>query len=187
MADSVFRGALTLFNEIGVYDVVLPFLLVFAIVFAILDKTKVLGTVKIDGTDYPKKSLNAIISFVIAFFVVGSARLVSIINRALANTVLLIILVVFFLVLIGIFHTQKEEVLLKGGWKSFFMVALFIGIVLIFMEAIGWLQDLWDYLQANWETQWVGSLIMLGILIFFMWFITKTPKESSSSGGESEE
>jgi len=182
MADSMFRSALMFFNDIGIYDVVLPFLLVFSIIFAILDKTKILGTVTIDKTDYSKKSLNAIISFVIAFFVVGSTKMVGVLNKALANTVLLMIVVVFFLVLIGIFHSEKEEVLLKGGWKKFFMIMLFIGIVLIFMDAIGWLTDLWAYLQSNIETRWVGSLIMLGILLFFMWFITRTQKPESSSG-----
>ena len=39
---SVFRGALVFLDEIGIYDVVLPFLLVFAVVFAIFEKTKVL-------------------------------------------------------------------------------------------------------------------------------------------------
>ena len=38
---SAFRDVINFFGEIGLYDVVLPFLLVFAIVFAILEKTKV--------------------------------------------------------------------------------------------------------------------------------------------------
>ena len=43
---SVFRGIIEFFEKIGIYDVVLPFLLVFTIVFAILEKTKVFGTLK---------------------------------------------------------------------------------------------------------------------------------------------
>ena len=62
---STLRGVLGFFVDIGIYDVVLPFLLVFTIVFAIFDKTKVLGTEVIDGHKYPKKNLNAIVAFVI--------------------------------------------------------------------------------------------------------------------------
>ena len=41
---STFREVLLFFEQIGIYDVVLPFLLVFTIVFAILEKTKLFGT-----------------------------------------------------------------------------------------------------------------------------------------------
>src|SRR3989338_6986549 len=60
-----FRQVIEFFDTIGLFDVVLPFLLVFTIVFAILEKTKVLGTEEIDGKKYTKKNLNAIASFVI--------------------------------------------------------------------------------------------------------------------------
>ena len=41
--ESVLGGVIDVFERIGVYDVVLPFILVFTIVFAILEKTRVLG------------------------------------------------------------------------------------------------------------------------------------------------
>ena len=69
MAESVFRGVISFFGDIGLYDVVLPFLLVFTIVFAILEKTKVFGVEEIEGKKYTRKNLNAMASFVIAFLV----------------------------------------------------------------------------------------------------------------------
>ena len=57
---SNFRENLSFFETIGIFDVVLPFLLVFTIVFAILEKTKVFGTDDIGGVKYSKKNLNAI-------------------------------------------------------------------------------------------------------------------------------
>ena len=53
---STFRGALEFFEDIGIYDVILPFLLIFTIVFAILEKTKVFGTEEIEGTKNTKKN-----------------------------------------------------------------------------------------------------------------------------------
>ena len=68
---SVFRESIEFLAKLGVYDVVLPFLLVFTIVFAILDKTKMLGVEKgKDDREYTKKNLNAMIAFVMGFFVV---------------------------------------------------------------------------------------------------------------------
>jgi len=178
--ESAFRGVINFFGDLGVYDVVLPFLLVFAIVFAILEKTKVLGTEDIEGKQYTKKNLNAIVAFVISFFVVASTKLVSVINTALANIVLLLLLIVLFLLLIGTFFKEGEGVFLeKGGWRSFFMVIVFVGIILIFLDALDWLEPMWDWFERNASTSWVGSLILLAIIILFMWYITKTPTPTS--------
>ena len=38
---SGFRGVIDFLGKLGVYDVILPFLLIFTIVFAILEKTKI--------------------------------------------------------------------------------------------------------------------------------------------------
>ena len=51
---SPFREVIQFFDGIGLFDVVLPFLLVFTIVFAIFEKTKVLGTEEIEGHKYTK-------------------------------------------------------------------------------------------------------------------------------------
>ena len=61
------RWVINFFGELGIYDVVLPFLLVFTIVFAILEKTKVFGMEEIDGKKYTRKNINAIVAFVVSF------------------------------------------------------------------------------------------------------------------------
>ena len=106
--ESAFRGVINILAKIGVYDIVLPFLLVFTIIFAILEKTKVLGLEKGAGGEGTKKNLNSMVAFVIAFLVIASTKLVSIINEVLANVVLLLILAVCFLMLVGVFFGDKE-------------------------------------------------------------------------------
>lgn len=175
---SMLRGIVEFFQDLGVYDIVLPFLLVFTIVFAILEKTRVLGMEEIAGKKYTKKNLNAIVSFVIAFLVIASTRLVSVINKALADIVLLLLLVIFFLTLVGAFFKEEGGVFLeKGGWRSLFMVIVFAGIVLIFLNALGWLSSFWIFLVNNYESRWVGSLILIILIILFMWYITKNREE----------
>ena len=178
---SVFAGTLDFFNQIGVYDVVLPFLLVFTIVFAIMEKSKIFGTIKVDSTDYTRKNLNAMAAFVIAFFVVGSAQLVSIINKAVANVVILLVLCIMFLLVGGSFN-KDEEYYLKGGWNKLFMVLVFIGIVLIFLDAAGWLQSGWLFLMQQWNSVAVSSLIFILLMIGFIYFITQDPKTKQPSG-----
>jgi len=171
---TVFRGIIEFLQQIGIYDVILPFLLVFTIVFAILEKTKVLGTEKIEGNDYTKKNINAMVAFVVSFLVIASTKLVAVINEAVANIVLLLFLAVFFLLLVGSFFKEGEDVFLQGRWRTFFMFIMFLGIVLIFLQALGWLTSFWDFLVDHWETQWVGTLILLVVIILFILYITRS-------------
>ena len=172
------RGVIEFLARIGIYDVVLPFLLVFTLVYAVLEKTKVLGTEEIEGKKYSRKNLNAMIAFVIALLVVASTKLVAVINQVLANTVLLLILAVFFLLLVGSFFKAEGEVFLKGGWNLLFMIIMFIGIMLIFLHALGWLGRFWDAISGNLSTQWVGGLILVVIIIIAIIYITYEKKET---------
>ena len=52
---SPLESAINFFKEFGLFSVVLPFLLVFTIVFAILEKTKVLGTEGKKDEEHPKR------------------------------------------------------------------------------------------------------------------------------------
>ena len=147
---SVFRGIIEFFEKIGIYDVVLPFLLVFTIVFAILEKTKVFGTVKIGDSTYTQKNLNAMTAFVIGFLVIASSKLVAIIADVSSQMVVLLLGSVFFLILVGTFYKEGEAVFLEKGWKSFFMVIMFLGLAVIFLQAIPtktgqpWLECFWE-------------------------------------------
>lgn len=179
--ETLFRGVLTFLDKIGVYDVILPFLLVFTIVFAILEKTKILGTEKLDGKDYTKKNLNAMVSFVTAFLVIASTKLVAVINQTMANVVLLLILAISFLMLVGVFFGSKEFTLESyPGWTKFFMVLMFIGVVVIFLNALDWLKYVL-FLFTSWNAQWAATIILLIIILGFIWFITKEPSKKEKA------
>lgn len=173
---TAFRGVIDFFSKVGLFDVVLPFLLVFVIVFAILEKTKIFGTEEIQGRKYSKKNLNAVAAFVIAFFVIASSKLVEIITTVSSNIVILLMAIVFFLLLIGTFYKEGEGVFLTGGWKILFMIIVFVGIVLIFLHAIGWLDEFWGFVGEGSGGNAVGSIILLLIIILFMVYIVKEPK-----------
>src|SRR3989338_529339 len=107
---SSFREALGFLADIGVYDVVLPFVLVFVIVFAIFEKTRVFGVYRYpDGHEYPKKNLNSMAAFCISFFVIASSQLVETITKISANVVVLLIAIVFFMLLAGSFQKEDEH------------------------------------------------------------------------------
>jgi|SRR3989338_559008 len=184
---SAFRSVIEFFNEIGLFEVVLPFLLVFTIVFAILEKTKVFGTETIEGKKYPKKNLNATASFVIAFFVIASSKLVEIITTVSSFTVILLMLSVLFLLLIGSFMKEGEGVFLSGSWQYFFMILMFVGIVLIFVFALGWWDQLWGFLRFGKSGDTVGAIVLLVIIFLFVWYVVKGEPHHDKGKKESSE
>jgi hypothetical protein len=189
MAEStIFGGVISFLQSFGFYDVVLPFLLVFTIVFAILEKTRILGTEDIKGVKYTKKNLNSIVAFVLAFLVVASTKLVAAINEIMANVVLLLILSISFLLLIGSFFKQDEEVYLKEGpWRILFMLIMFFGIVITFLHSFGWFNIAWDWLVGHWQTNFVATVVLLLFIALFMYYIIGGGKPSSEQPKKSKE
>jgi len=188
VVESPLRGVIEFFGEIGLYDVVLPFLLVFTIVFAIFEKTRVLGEETIDNKKYSRKNLNTMAAFVIAFLVVASSKLVAIISTVSSQMAVLLMLAVLFLLLVGSFYKEGEFDLSKG-WKVFFSVIMFIGIVLIFLNAIefegeSWLNIFWSWVSGNNASNAVGSIVLLILIVLCVWFIV-TEREKTSPKSES--
>jgi hypothetical protein len=188
---STFRNALVFFDQLGVYDVVLPFLLIFTLVFAMLEKTKVFGVEIKHEHDHEvkktRKNLNAMIAFVSAFLVVASSQLVAVINHTIAKAMVFLVMGTLFMVLIGIFN-KDEELYLKGGWHRLMMIIMFAGIVLVLLYNLGWLQFVYSYANNNLSGPVVGSFALLIIVLGFMIWITKDgdskkPEEHKSSGG----
>ena len=192
MAETLMGNVLVFPNKLGVYDVILPFLLVFTIVYAILDKTRVLGVEEAGKEKFPKRNLNAMVAFVMGFLVVASGQLVATINEAMANIVVLLLVGVCYLMLLGTFY-KTGEISLDGDANKtqlyVFMFINFVGVILIFLHAIptgdgsNWLAEILDFLASNWERDYVGAIVLLIFVVFFMhWIIGPAPK--TSEGGK---
>jgi hypothetical protein len=182
MTDTVLGNAMNFLIDLGVFEVILPFLLVFTMVFAFLEKTKIYGTEAYKSDDgkiheVTRKNLNSMTAFVIAFFVIASAQLVALISEVTSKFVLLIVLVFTFTLTIGAFHKQeKEGFFLKGTWSTIFQIIIFVGIVLIFLNALGWLDAMYYYLIRHWSGEVVATIFMILIFAGLIWFITADPK-----------
>lgn len=172
---SVFREALLFLNDIGVYDVVLPMLLIFSIVFAILEKTKIFGEEKMNGQNVTRKNINAMVAFVCAFFVVASAQLVATIHKLVADVALVLVTFVMFMILLGVFREDGKNAL-EGTWQKTFMWIAFISIALIFFNAVGWLQIAWGYFAFNWDSTFAATILLLAIMVGFILYVARSPK-----------
>jgi hypothetical protein len=182
-----FRTGIEFLDRLGVYEVLLPFLLIFTLVFAILEKTRIFGVEEVEGVgEMPKKNLNSMFAFVTAFLVVASSRLVAAVNEAVANMTILLLLGFAFLLLVGVFHTGKEEMELKGPFKGILMWIMFVGILLIFLHALKttdgtpWLYFAWGFVVNNIDTGAMGALVLTIIVVGLMMYITNDPKDKNN-------
>ncbi len=178
---SMFQNVLIFFSDIGMYDVVLPFLLIFTIVYALLDKTRVLGVERVGDKEFPKRNINSMVAFVVGFIVVASTQLVAMISQIIAHTVMLLLLIFLFMLLAGTMQRDDGEGFQLDGWyKNAFMVIMFVGIILIFLNAFGWLQALWVWLLRSWNSQFLGVIVTFLIFAGVIWWVTQDPSRKSS-------
>ncbi len=186
---SMFRNAIDFFGEIGLYDVVLPFLLVFTVVFAILEKSRIFGYVEIDGNKFSRKNLNSMVAFCLGFIAVASTRIVTIINEGLGNIMVVMVAVFSFLLLAGSFFSEGEFIFDEkfGGLRIGLIVTTLIITILIFLHAIKtedgkpWLVVFWEFIAKQWDSTLVASIIMLGIMAGFVFFIVRDKKGGDST------
>lgn len=183
MEESVLGGTMSFLDGLGVFEIILPFLFVFTIIFAILEKTKIFGIEKIDGEEVTRKNLNAMMAFVIAFFVIASSKLVALVNQVASQAFILILMFVLFLMLAGILRKEGEFELDKKWRPALMGVGAFV-LALIFLNALGWLEIGTDFLKNNWNSEGVSALILIILIVIFMAWMSHSPSKSKKKEDE---
>jgi phosphoglycerol transferase MdoB-like AlkP superfamily enzyme len=153
----------------GVMDFLLPFILVFTIVYAVMQRTKILGD---------NKNFNVIVALVLGLlFVVphftGTYPLgydpVEVLNSALPSISLVAVAAIMLLMLLGIFGKRFSQTFAPA------IAILSIGFVAYIFGAS---LNLWTgpYDAFSWWTPQTTELLII-ILVFglIVWFITKEP------------
>jgi len=135
-----FRTVMTLLEEMGIMDVLLPFLLIFSITFAVFEKTKITG----------KKNVNVMIALVIALAVViphvtgsypSGFDVVVIINAILPQISLVILAILLFMLISGLIAAPGG-----GAGKMIGVIVALLLILFIFFGTIGYFYDIsWLY------------------------------------------
>lgn len=176
---SPLEAAIKFLDDFGFFNVVLPFIFVFAVSFAILEKTMILGGEGEKGKRRPRTSINAMVAFAIALFVVAATNIVAVIRESLPMIVLVLIVIISFMLLAGSFMATGEfSFETSKFWKIFLTVVMFIAVILIFMNAIktdagvSWLKYMYIYITKNWATgPVVSGIIFLAVIIASIYFI----------------
>jgi len=173
-------NALDFFEKFGFYDVVLPFLLIFTIVFAILEKTRVLG---ITDKGKPKANINSMVAFVIAMFFVALTPVVTALKLSTPYVAFLLVVLITYMMLVGSYASGKEEFTFQnlGFWRVLMGIIIFVAVVAIFLNAFGWLDRVVDYVVDNWQGTFLVSIVFVGFIIGAIYWLAFS-KDSEKSG-----
>jgi hypothetical protein len=145
--------------DLGFIDVILPFLLVFTLTYAVLQKTRVLGE---EGDKKPKKRLNAMVAFVLGFFAVLATQMLNVVNILLGYLVLLMIVGLLLAIVLGLAGAE-------GGHKNKLFIALMIILFALFvfygLSRAGIIDEQRFFDTLFWP---VVALAVLGTVLFFV-------------------
>ncbi len=172
-----FYNLATYFQAYGLMDVLLPFVLVFTIVFAVMQKTKILGD---------KKQFNVVLALILGLLFIaphigGTYPLgydpVRVMNETLPSISLVSISAIMLLLLMGIFGTG-----FAAAATPIIALAALGFVIYIFGSSL----HLWT--GPSQVFYWWGSdttELMIVLLIFglIIWFITREP--TSTTGADS--
>jgi len=143
----------------------LPFLLVFVVVFSILERSNILG----EG----KRAANAIVAMVIAFIFVAVPSIVGITVKFIPLVSLILVILLCLLMLFGFIGIDIRE---NKGLKIF--LGILIGLA--FIGIIVWATGIWEKFTVNSVTlQYVVLFVIFGGALALV--VATAPKKSAGS------
>lgn len=141
----------TILSSPIISEAVLPFILIFTVVFAILQKSQILGK--------EKKQIDALVALVVGLITITFANAVGIINSLLPFLAVSIVMILVFLILVAMVSSGEKGIELHKGFKWTIMILSFIAVVVAGLVITG----AWDYLAYQFEGPG-GSTVFTNII-----------------------
>jgi len=145
-------GGATILSSPLFVTTILPFLLIFTIVFAVLQKAKIFGG--------DKKQIDAIVALVVGLLAISFRYAVGIIVELIPFLAVSLVIIVVLMILLGSFHPEGELTLptpIKWILIVLSMLALVIAILLI----TGFWNTAYDYIVIEGGSGFLTNLIFI--------------------------
>lgn len=163
--------AFTILQTPLVVEVILPFLLVFTVVFAILQKSEVLGK--------GKKQIDAIVALVIGLIAVAFGNAVGVIVQLTAFLAVSLVVILVFMILWGSVYKQGSfDVPKKVQWTFGVIIAIAVVIAVLVIT------DAWDSIIERFV---LGNPTLVANVIFIAIIIGAIAVVLAGAGGKKEE
>lgn len=164
-----FKDTLDAMEDLGFFEIILPFILIFTLVFAVLQKTMLFGK--------ESKKYNMVIALVIALLFLTASKLIEAVNKMLPVVAIILVAVLGLFMIMGFFGMKE------GGPGTKFFGILVGGIaialgIFYFVDSSGDIfRNINRFLQPHWT-----PIILVGIMIAVIALVAASgsKKETSS-------
>jgi hypothetical protein len=144
-----------------------PFLLIFFILYGILEKTKVFG----EG----KSKLNALVSFVVGLIFVGAVFPKLVVDNLILFLTIAIVVVFIGLILWGFISGEDAKV--PSGVKPAFGAVVVIALIIAVLWATGVQGTVFDFLfRQSWSTAFWTNFAFLAVVVIALAVIIGSSK-----------
>lgn len=143
-----------LWESYGIFDTLLPFLLIFAIVFGILTYLRIFGD---------KKGIHVILALVIGFMAIRTPFFNEFYKEVFPRLGIGVVILLIIMILIGLF-VEKEY---RRYWAWGLSAIGFIIALVILVQTFGYLgwTGLYGYFGGETVGWIIGAVLLLGIII----------------------
>ncbi|MBR9677445.1 hypothetical protein GOV04_04850 [Candidatus Woesearchaeota archaeon] len=171
MVNAMITNTFLFLENVGLTDVILPFILVFTVAYAVMEKVKIFG-------DASKKNIHATIALVLGFFSVAILPEFINFNLMLSRIALFLLIIVMFQIMtaaVGVSVWEKR-------WTFPIFIALFF---LILLAEFNILNDVLSFLGDNFISPALIIIFLIAVFTMFMVGEKKTkpkkePKEKTT-------
>ena len=164
----------TIFQNFIVKDFMLPFVFMFVLVFAILQKTKILGN--------DKKQLDAIVAGVIALIFVSVAYPKMVVGNLILVLTVTLVLIFVGLLIWGFLVGDEAKITLSDTWMKWTVaIIIIVFVILAFFWSAGINPQVMDLLfNQSWSNTFWVNLSFIVVVAILMAVVIK----SKSGGGK---
>jgi hypothetical protein len=147
-------------EQMGIFTLVLPFLLIFAIVYAILNKSKILGE---------NKGVQSVIALAVGLLAIINPTVTNFFQMIFPRLGIGISVLLVVIILIGLFAGGTNTSINTTIMWILFGVGGFIALIIVFstFSDLGWFASYMDWQQA------IPTLIAVGVIITLVVLIIK--------------
>jgi hypothetical protein len=169
----------TLLSTPLVREALLPFLLIFAVTFAVLQKTKILG----DG----KKQIDAIVALVIGLIVITFGFATNLITSLIPFLAIAIVVILVFMILYGmVFQGGQNSFTIHKGIRITVGILAALGLLIVLLVSTGAWGYLYDrFLLGDASSSLVTNAIFIVVIVAAVLIATMTGGSGSGSSGAS--